>query len=207
MTPVVLAALVACSPPLPAVDGGAAPFDSGTPVPDGGVPPPDGGSPDGAADSGHPAQDAGTDGGAVVVGGCPRVLLGRSLPAEFKGDTTTLTNLVTSRRLEWTDAPDDSLEFTAPEAGKYWIEFSSTAPSLDACAYDYNTLGTNGFPFTRASCPAPGAIGEINGFFTGNDPKYPLTLKEGQSIVIFVSAPYWAAVKSAPYTLRVHRLP
>jgi hypothetical protein len=165
-----------------------------------------GGAGGGAAGS-APVTDGGVDGGPKIVGGCPRVLLGTALPAEFSGDTTSLPNLVTSTRLEWTDAPDDALEFTAPVAGKYVIELTSSVQELGASAWDYNTNGADGFPFTRTACPAAGAVKEINGFYSHNQPTNPIQLSAGQSMVIFVSVPSFSAVKAGPYTLRVRKAP
>jgi hypothetical protein len=85
----------------------------------------------GDPDAGTP--DAGT-GGVQVLGGCPRVSLGRSTSVEYSADTSTLENIVISNRLEWTDAPDDSLEFTAAQAGTYAIDLTSTNASLGVSA-------------------------------------------------------------------------
>lgn len=156
-------------------------------------------------DAGRDAgTDAGMDGGQLA---CPRVVLGSTLPAEYSGDTTLLPNIVTSSRLEWTDAPDDALEFTAPVDGDYVIELTSGVPALGASAQDYNTNGSDAFPFNRTACPAPGAVKEINGVYNDNQPNYPIRLSAGQSMVIFVSAPYWANMKSGAYTLKVRKVP
>jgi hypothetical protein len=147
--------------------------------------------------------DAGTS-GPQVVGGCPRVRLGRSTNVSFTADTATLPNLVQSQRLEWTDAPDDALEFTADQAGNYVIELSSSNMSLGASAEDY----TSRVPFTASACPPAGAaVVSIDGIFNHNQPSYPLALTEGQTIVIFISAPSWAALKTGTYTLVVRRVP
>ncbi len=160
--------------------------------------------------SGTPAVDGGTsavDGGAVVVGGCPRVILGSTLPAEFSADTTGLTNLVTSNRLEWTDAPDDAIEFMAPATGDYVIELSSTAPNLGVSAQDFNTNGSDAVPFTRSNCPAAGSVKAINGVFSHLNSRNPISLSAGQSIVMFVSAPFWAPQKAGAYVITVRKLP
>lgn len=157
------------------------------------------------ADAGTPG-DAGTS-AHVVQAGCPRVLLRGPLPQTFSGDTSSLANSLTSARLEWTDAPDDSLEFTAPETGNYVIELTSTVTALGVSAQDYNTNGSDAFPFTRAACPMPSAVKEINGVYNHNQPTSPLALTAGQSVVLFVSAPSWATVRSGPYTLTVRKLP
>jgi hypothetical protein len=149
--------------------------------------------------------DAGADAGTNTGSDCPRVTLGTTLPVEYSGDTTSLPNLVTSARLEWTDAPDDAVKFTAPVAGKYLIELTSSVTELGASAEDYNN--GNPVPFSPTACPAAGVVKEIDGVFTFNQPNYPLDLAAGESIVIFVSAPSFAQVKAGPYMLKVSKLP
>ena len=144
-------------------------------------------------------------GNFTISNGCPRVIFGSALDVEFSGDTTALSNIVTSQRLEWGEAPDDSLEFVAPMTGDYVIELTSDVLSLGASAMDYNTNGSDGFPFTRTACPAEGSVKEIDGFYSHNQPDYPISLSRGQSMVIFVSAPYWANVKSGSYHLRIFK--
>lgn len=157
------------------------------------------GSPsDGGGDAG---MDAGVDAGPQIVGGCPRVRLGRSTNVTFSADTAALPNLVQSQRLEWTDAPDDALEFTADQAGDYVIELTSPNQSLGASAENYATMT----PFTAAACPPSGLVVSIDGVFNHNQPSYPLALTEGQTIVIFISAPSWAAEKTGSYTLVVRK--
>jgi len=160
-----------------------------------------------ASSSGASASSSSGGGHTVTGSRCPRVVLGSSLPAELMGDTTGGPDFLTSPRLEWTDAPDDAVEFTAPTAGDYVIELESTVEALGVSAEDYNTNGSDAFPFTRSACPAEGASTEINGVYSHNQPNYPLTMTAGQSVMLFVSAPYWAPVKAGPYTLRVRKLP
>jgi hypothetical protein len=191
---VMLTLAAACGAPQIAGTGGGAGGATGT----GG-----GGTGGGTGGGGAGAGDSGNQ----IVGGCPRVLLGSTLPAEFSGDTANLPNLVTSARLEWTDAPDDALEFTAPSAGQYLIELTGSNSNLGASAEDYNTTGSDAFPFTRAACPAAGAVKEINGTFTYNQPNYPISLSAGQKMIVFISAPYWAASKTGNYTLKVSKKP
>jgi hypothetical protein len=149
----------------------------------------------------------GTDAGHIVGLDCPRVLLRGALPQTFNGDTTALPNSITSPRLEWTDAPDDSLEFTAPEAGRYVIMLTSPVPELGVSAQDFGTMGSDAVPFTRAACPAPGGMREINGVYNHNQTRDPLTLDAGQAVVLFVSAPYWANQRFGTYSLTVRKLP
>ena len=62
-------------------------------------------------------------------------------------------------------------------------------------------------PFTSAACPPAGLVVSIDGFYSHNQPGYPTALTAGQSWLIFISAPYWAAVKTGSYTLVVKRVP
>lgn len=157
---------------------------------------------DGGSDAG---TDAGmtVDAGPQIVGGCPRVRLGRSTDVTFSADTSALPNLVNSNRLEWTDAPDDALEFTAAETGNYVIELMSSNASLGASAEDYVSM----LPFTSAACPPSGLVVSIDGVYNPNQPSYPEALSAEQRMVIFISAPSWAAVKTGTYTVRVKKVP
>jgi hypothetical protein len=115
------------------------------------------------------------------------------------GSTDGLPNLVTSNRLEWTDAPDDSLAFEAPSDGDYVFTFESPNVNMGASAVDY----VSSKPWTSATCPARGATNEIDGVYTSNNPMYPVPLKAGQKIVVFVSTASFSATKSSPYKLTV----
>ena len=64
---------------------------------------------------------------------CPREDLGSHTSILYEGDTTGLPNLVTSSRLEWQDAPDDSLLFTAPEDGDYEIVVTDEPSTNGGC--------------------------------------------------------------------------
>jgi hypothetical protein len=163
------------------------------------------GDPDaGATDAG--AADAGAlDAGVQIVSGCPRVLLGRSTAVTFSADTSALPDLVISNRLEWDNAPDDALEFIAAQAGNYAIDLTSSNANLGASAQEYHDTGLT--PFTRAACPPAGLVVSIDGFYSHNQPQSPIALTEGQSMLIFISAPRWAAVKTGAYTLVVRRVP
>jgi hypothetical protein len=121
-----------------------------------------------------------------------------------QGTTVGLPDMVQSNRLEWTDAPDDSLRFTAPAAGDYVITFKTSDPDFvgGASAEQYADMG-NGMLFTEATCPAPGMVNMIDGVFTENQPDYPLKMSAGQSIVIWVSAPSWSKVKAGAYELTI----
>lgn len=159
------------------------------------------GSPNDAGTDAGTTVDAGT--GVQIVGGCPRVKLGRSTEVSFSADTATLMNLVLSNRLEWDDAPDDALEFIAAESGNYVIELTSSNASLGASAQEYKPSGPL-VPFTSSACPPSGLVVSIDGFYSTRS---NIALAAGQSMVIFISAPYWAAVKTGAYTLVVKRVP
>lgn len=148
------------------------------------------------------APDAG-GGGVQVLGGCPRVSLGRATSVEYSADTSTLENVVVSTRLEWKDAPDDSLEFTAAQAGNYAIDLTGTNASLGVSAQEYRSTGL--VPFTRSACPPAGLVVSIDGFYSHNQGTVALT--EGQSMVMFISAPYWASEKTGAYTVKVRLVP
>jgi len=110
---------------------------------------------------------------------------------------------VISNRLEWKDAPDDSLEFTAAQAGNYAIDLTGTNASLGVSAQEYRAAGL--VPFTRSACPPAGLVVSIDGFYSHN--QGTVALAEGQSMVLLISAPYWAAEKTGAYTVKVRRVP
>lgn len=133
--------------------------------------------------------------------------LGRSTGVTFTADTSTLPNLVQSARLEWQEAPDDALEFIADQTGNYVIELSSPNSNLGASAEDASGTGGVRRPFTSAACPPSGLVVSIDGVYSHNQPSYPVPLTAGQSMVVFISAPSWAAVKTGSYTIVIKRLP
>jgi hypothetical protein len=156
----------------------------------------------GAPDGGSPQTDGGSDAGTSgpqIVGGCPRVILPRTTDITFSADTSTLSNLVISPRLEWRDAPDDALEFTSDTAGRYRFELSSANTDLAVSLQNYQGAGA---PFTRADCGPSGVVVSIDGVYSQE-----LDLTAGQTMVVFISAPYWAMTRTGAYTLRIHRLP
>ena len=81
---------------------------------------------------------------------------GRATSVEHSADTSTLDNIVISNRLEWKDAPDDSLEFTAAQAGNYAIDLTGINASLGVSALEYRSAGL--VPFTRSACPPAGLV-------------------------------------------------
>ena len=162
-------------------------------------------------DSGSDAPLSDTGAGDAASGGCPTVTLPTTLPLSYSGDTTGRPNLVTSARLEWTDAPDDALLFVAPQAGTYRIGMPA-APSTNggcgASAREYGTTGSDGQPYTETSCPVSGATKTIDGIFAALPPSSTedFTLTQGQHLLIWVSCTSWSTAKSGPYTLTIQKL-
>lgn len=162
------------------------------------------------SDSGAQSDSAASADGSVEASSpmsCPHIDLGRTVPAVHQGTTEGLPNLVTSNRLEWKDAPDDSLAFEAPSDGDYVISLESPVTAMGASAEDATITNAGGMhrPWTVATCPAAGAQNEIDGVFDQNQPMYPLPLKAGQKIVIWVSVPYWSMTMSGTYKLTVSK--
>lgn len=152
----------------------------------------------GSASGGGSAMGGGSAGAGSstsVVGGCPRVLLGSLPDVSFSADTASLPNLVISNRLEWREAPDDALEFTAPTTGSYKVTYTASNGNLGLSVSDLN-----GF-FTRSACPPAGLVVSIDGYYVTDGMQLALT--RGQSVVFFVSAPYWAMEKTGTYQLRI----
>ena len=124
--------------------------------------------------------------------------LGSANTVTYSGDTTGLPNWVASTRLEWTDAPDDTLLFTAPAAGQYAFTFSSTATTNGGMGASARDMANNYW----FSCPATASGMMIDGVF--ETPAAPATLTAGQKVLIYVSAAYWSVpVKAGPYTLTI----
>ena len=90
------------------------------------------------------------------------------------------------------------------ESGDYDLQFTSSNVSLNASAQEYRPSGPMK-PWTSAACPPSGLVVSIDGVYSANQPGYPVPLTAGQRMVIFVSAPTWAAVKTGVYTLTVKK--
>lgn len=135
---------------------------------------------------------------------CPHIDLGKQVPVQWKGSTAGLPNHVESSRLEWGDAPDDSLLFTAPDDGSYMIYLESTSGNggVGASVRDFDEASF----YTAEDCPSSGQIKLIDGIYGNNQPEYPHELKAGQSILIWVSTTIWADTDTAEYTLRVDKV-
>ncbi len=153
------------------------------------------------------AGDSGSDDSAVTVNSsnvCPHVLLGSDIPITYVGNTEGLPNWAESARLEWQEAPEDSLLFIAPEDGDYLITMTSEAevggiwPSIE----DYETDRY----YTETDCPAEGTTATLDGVFTTGNADYPETFTAGQHVLIWVSSCYWEPVQSGPYTLTIEKI-
>ena len=160
----------------------------------------------GGAGGGSTGGSGGGSGGTVVKAAtsCPHVVLQSTVPVTYQGDTSAgLPNWVTSTRLEWTDAPDDSLIFVAPTTGKFFFSLSSSNSNLGV-----SIKNADGTLHAAQGCPASGATLSNDGFFESPAPTdggvgYPSSLDAGTSVLIWISAPYWAAQKTGAYTLRI----
>jgi len=159
---------------------------------------------DTASIDGTPTGDGGTSSWVKIKGAtdCPHVDLGNKVPVTYHGSTLGLPNLVQSTRLEWKDAPDDSLIFSAPEDGDYVIYLTSNAQmsGVGASAKDYG-----GSYYTQATCPQAGQVTDLDGVYTDNDPNYPLKLTANQRVLIWVSAATWEPVQTPSYALRIEK--
>lgn len=161
------------------------------------------------------AGDGGSGGGTASGGGggggtttvdigpttrCPHVIWAGAFPLSYAGDTTPLPNWVTSNRLEWTDAPDESVQFVAPSTGTYHFAIDAGVRDLGV-----SLANADGTLHAVQGCPASGATFMNDGFFaalpTGNTSD--LTLDAGTRVLMWISAPYWAATKVGTYQLIV----
>jgi hypothetical protein len=129
---------------------------------------------------------------------CPRVTLQSSTSLTYDGDTTGLPNLATSPRLEWQDAPDDTLLFTAPEAGDYEIVTVDEPSTNGGCGASVWNYGTDTY-YDASWCPAGAAPTEIDGGYTSAG--HPYSFAAGETVMIWFSCTYWADVQFGPYTI------
>jgi hypothetical protein len=162
----------------------------------------DGGTGGGGSAGGGAGGGSGGGGGGPTVNAataCPHVDFGTTSSISYSGDTTGLPNWVESQRLEWSTAPDDSLVFTATQAGQYAI--SLTHPPGDAGNFRLGVSVRNFDGSFYTACPAPGSVLTTDGVF--EVPSYPVTLTAGQRVLMFVSSEYWSTPMQGRYTLTV----
>ena len=162
----------------------------------------------GSGGGGGSGGGTGTGGGGssnVDVGAtsrCPHVIWTGAFPLSYAGDTTPLPNWVTSTRLEWTDAPDESVQFVAPTTGTYHFAIDAGVRDLGV-----SLANADGTLHAVQGCPAGGATFMNDGFFaalpSGNTSE--LTLDAGTRVLMWISAPYWAGTKVGTYQLSITR--
>ncbi|MBL4635024.1 MAG: DUF1554 domain-containing protein [Kofleriaceae bacterium] len=139
---------------------------------------------------------------------CPHIDLGNQVPVAWDGSTVGLPNFVESSRLEWREAPDDSLVFTAPEDGLYNITLESPSGNggfgVSVQDFEDAVMGGSGAFYTPADCPSNGQVKLIDGVYSHNSADSPLSLMAGQSILLWVSSTYWSDVEEGEYTIRIN---
>jgi len=188
---------VACTGTPPAADGGVG-GGSGGGATGGGTGGGSGGGMGGGAGGGGGTGGGSGGGGGTAMNACPHVDLGSSTLVTYSGDTTGLPNWVTSSRLEWGADPDDSLIFTAPEAGNYAVTFTDSSTTNGGMGVSLQTI--TGTHFT---CPASGTVQEIDGVY--ETPSYPVALTANQQVLLFVSTTTWASAHAGTYQLKIEK--
>ena len=151
---------------------------------------------------------SGTGGGNTGGGGnyCPTADMGTGVQASYAGDTTGKANIVTSSRLEWQEAPDDALLFTASEAGTYRISMPTGPDGCGASVREYGPqMNGQGEIYSPSWCPAPGSTVEIDGVFAAIPPTTTddVELTAGQQIIVWVSCAYWSQNQSGAYQIDI----
>lgn len=154
---------------------------------------------------------SGTGGTGGAGGGtgnqfCPTDTLGTDLPITYDGSTVGKENLVTSPRLEWTDAGDDAILFIAPEAAVYKVSLPGVEPGCGASVREYGIkMDGMGTIYDTSFCPPEGTSIEIDGVYvepTGTE----VPLPAGQQMLIWVSCAFFSANKEAAYQLKIEKL-
>jgi hypothetical protein len=159
-----------------------------------------GGGSGGGTGGGSGGGAGGSGGGVGATTACPHVNLGRGTSFTYTGDTTGLPNWVTSTRLEWTDAPDDSLAFTADVAGNYKFTFTDSTTSNGGMGASIRNADNTFY----MACPASGTQVATDGVF--ESPSYPVALTAGQQVLVYVSAAYWSTpAKAGAYTIKIEK--
>ncbi len=151
----------------------------------------------------------GTGTGGSGGGYCPTADLGSTLPIIYDGSTAGKPNIVTSSRLEWTDAGDDALLFTAPAAGTYRISMPSALDGCGASVREYGpAMNGMGEIYSPSWCPAQGSSVEIDGVFAAYPPDGTddVDLASGQQVVIWVSCAYWASTLEGAYQIKIEQI-
>lgn len=127
---------------------------------------------------------------------CPHVQLPSAVPQLYDGGTAGQPNWVTSARLEWSDAPDDSLRYVTPVTGSYGFRLiNSSNPDLGL-----SVRNLDGTLHAVQGCPPSGEVFSNDGVY---DSSTWIPLDAGTEVLIWVSAPHWAAEKTGSYQLRI----
>ncbi|MFO0567784.1 MAG: hypothetical protein U0263_19145 [Polyangiaceae bacterium] len=158
----------------------------------------------GTSASGGSSGIGGSGGSGGSASYCPTANLGSTLPITYDGTTVGKPNIVTSSRLEWTDAGDDALLFTAPAAGTYHIAMPQGPGGCGASIREYGPQRNGmGEIYTPNWCPAPGSSVEIDGVFAAIPPSttQDVALTSGQQVLIWVSCAYWSKPTEGAYQL------
>jgi hypothetical protein len=149
-----------------------------------------------SAGGGSGSSDGGWPTVVYASTACPHVVLGSDpLPMVYHGSTVGLPDWVSSTRLEWTSAPDDSLRFVAPSLGAYTFAITSPAGTLGV-----TIKNEDGSLHQALGCPAPGATFVNDGVF--ETPVDPTPLDAGQTVLLWISTPSWAP-DPGDYTLTI----
>ncbi|MCK6588088.1 MAG: hypothetical protein L6Q76_10930 [Polyangiaceae bacterium] len=162
----------------------------------------------GGSAGGNTGGAGGEGGGAGGTGNqfCPTETLGTALPITYDGSTVDKDNLVTSPRLEWTNAGDDALLFVAPEAAIYKVSLPVVEPGCGASVREYGIkMDGMGTIYDTSFCPPEGTSIEIDGVYiepSGTE----VPLPAGQEMLIWVSCASFSATKEAAYQLKIEKL-
>ncbi len=168
-----------------------------------------GGSGGGAGQAGSSGAGGGGGSAGTRGGYCPTKILESTTTVSYSGTTVGKANIVTSGRLEWTDAGDDALLFVAPEAGTYKISMPTGTSGCGASIREYGPNGDGmGDIYDSSWCPGAGSSVEIDGVFAAIAPDltYDVTLTAGQEMLIWVSCSSFSNPDEGPYQLNIDKL-
>jgi len=160
----------------------------------------------GPGSGGGAGSGAGGSGGAVNEF-CPTDTLNNAaFPLTYDGTTEGKEDIVTSARLEWTDAPDAALLFVAPETAFYRVSLPLIEPGCGASVREYGILMDGmGTIYDTSFCPPEGSTIAIDGVFVepaGSD----VPLPKGQQMLIWVSCATSSATQEGKYQIVIEKL-
>ena len=116
---------------------------------------------------------------------------------------------MTSARLEWKEAGDEALLFTAGSAGTYRFSMpvgeGGRGASIREFGANQDGMGTI---YDPSWCPSAGQSAEIDGVFAAIPPSTTtdVALTAGQKVLIWVSCSYWSNPVEAPYQLTIEKM-